>query len=302
MAGEALKSLGELLEVLLPVFNLAVTGNQLQNDFDKVLPEVKNELLWTGDNGYLLYIPIGEHPGTHQLIYNGMRKMGPGPSDVEALALAQTQPTLDLPAPNFLSHEHSVYIWLDQATGRWGWIPPELTDHLRIEALTVKDDAALVSAIKDKRENSIFLHAVDVLRTKIQNDANAADILQHIERVHETHDKIESIKSALSDALEKDKRAGDFIQRIQLMRNVISVAQLIAEAQAAFPDANITQSENYVTLEQRMSEYKVRQGEYILRFRQQMSIQRELTNEEAQRLKPLLRDKGAPEELLRWSL
>ena len=171
-----------------------------------------------------------------------------------------------------------------------------------MRALAKKNDAAVLSAIEEKRHNDIYAHAVEVLRTRATNDEIKKMLLESSQKLTSYRKQITDIQSKLAAALVEAQKAGAFQEKLQLLRNVLSVAQFVAQAQAEIPGAGVIDGDNLLTIDRKVSEYRKEQDGIILRRREQMSVQIQLTNEEAAKLRPLLQQSGAPREIIDWTL
>lgn len=301
MIAEAVKSIADLLEIILPILNITLVGGDVKTDLTKLEPQIRNEIQWTGQKGYLVYVPVGMQPSTGQLIYDGLRPKGSGESQ-EAILASSIGKSLEQAPPKFLSDEHTFYIWYDGKTDTWSIVPPEFVEPLKVRALALKNDTALLSSIEDKRKNDIFARAVEVLQDRAKDDAIKKFVLETSQKLKEHKQRIADIEAKLSAALDKAKQAAAFQERLQMMKNVVSVGELAVQAKDLVPDAGVKNGDSYVTIDQKVKEYKAEQDGLVLRMRQQMAVQIKLTNEEAAKLRPLLKQNGAPPEITDWSL
>jgi hypothetical protein len=302
---ELVKSVADLLEVILPILNVTIVGGDLKVDLNKLEPEIKSEVSWDGEAGYLIYVPVGENASTHQLIYGGAQAIGAGPTPEKVLALRiqhRIPEYLTRPAPDPISEEHTFYIWYDAKQDAWKPIEYPYSQALKTEAFAISNDMTLLNELDRQRRDEIYLHAIDVLKSRVTNDAERTIALKSAQKLRSSYEEVDRINKHLREVLQKVEAAEQFQQKLKLMSSAISLANLVVEAKTLFPDAGISDSDDRITLDRKVAEYKEEYGNYVVRFRGQLEIQRKLTNEEAEQLRPLLKEQGAPNEVLNWDL
>jgi hypothetical protein len=300
---EFLKSLAELLEVIFPVLNLVGGVSHLQADIDRTIPQVQNELVWTGEKGYLFRVLVSQRATAlgYEYMYEGLRDIGPGASGAQALAFDISRDQAVKTIPN-LSEDYSIYLWVEGGSNRWTYTPPIANATFRLDALAIKNDTALLEAIKTKQNNDIWLHAIGVLEKRATDDKIARIVFSSAQKISEYMEKISKIEQQLRVALEGEKKISEFLQKIQLARTATEFGRLAAQGQNDFPEAGITGSDNELVLSQKSREYKTQVGKEIIRFKEIIQINKTLTNEEAAKLRPVLKESDAPDKILKWTL
>jgi hypothetical protein len=300
MAEPVLKTIADLLEQLLPLLHIATLGSALSSDLNAVQPVLKSDLQWTGDRGALIYVPIGEHPSTEQLTYNGIRVVGSGPSPKDAMAIGIERPSLDKAMPAYLSEEKSFYLWYDSTGLSWRIIPPPFAKQLRVEALEEYNDAALLRTIVEKRNNDIYLHAIDLLKSKELDAQTKLIVMNTAHNIEVSRAEMSRIVKNLNEALSKAEEVANFQATLKQIGLAIGVAQLAIKIADAIPDSGVTAGDSMEIIDQKLEDYKIENEKYIIHFRQQWELQKKLTTDEAAKLGPILRDNGAPPDVLNW--
>jgi hypothetical protein len=298
---DSVKSIAELLELILPILNNDIVKGDLEKDLTRLEPQIRNEIGWTGDRGCLIYVPVGQSPLTGQLEYGGASVRGSAGSPEQALALSIGHTLKGGDPPNF-SEEHTFYIWFNAPSNRWGLTTYPFTRILKSDALIIYNNKQMLSAIETKRKDDIYSHALDVLQTKVVDDTTRKLIVETSNNIRRYKEAYEHIQKDLAAKLKEAERTGEFLRNLNALKSIIGVAQLVAQAKELFPTAGIDDNDNAETVEKKIIDYKIENEKYIAHFRGEFELKRKLTNEEAEKLRPILRDNDAPDEVFNWSL
>ncbi len=293
-----LEDLGDLIGYLFPVVADSILKSKFETDLEKLLPSLTEDASWTGA-GTLLYVPMGQDPGTSALFYGGIRVYGTGSTPSNIIGVYLSEPQISPPNPIWFSEEKSFYVWLDPKNKKVGIIEYPFSKIVLLDGLAIANDKLLAKAVKAHDEFAQYLNAVEVLAIKAEESSLKLEIQAAHKVLKDTAAKIDAINAELATNLEKERKISSFLQKIKILGALVSVGQLALEFASQFPDSEIPGmfDGDAILLENEINSYKQEIGDKIIYMKGELSVYQKLSAQEAIKLKTQFSLKNAPKQI-----
>lgn len=245
-----------LLETLVSV-NDAVRENaeegRLETELDRLRPAIREDLSWSGQNGYLLQIRAFVDANGGVRLLSGPAKCGSAmtPSDALALCLANGVIQQDAPAGLQFSASKSYFVWaskrrplfgVGQERIDYGVIPGELAGVLWRDTATLLASDRVISEIRQARNREAIDNAVERVRAKMRNSAERALLASTHQKLREQQARVKEIDRKLAETLSQISKANAMTQQLDMLQGVLTVSSTIAAVKAMLPPGTNTAS------------------------------------------------------------
>jgi predicted secreted protein len=285
----------KIIEKGIPALNKFGVKEQISTDIETLGPEAIEDLAWTKAGGALFFAPVSEDKISGVVGSGKVRFVGFGDQPYQALALSMKRNDLVEPLPKNLSQKLSFYIWYDAHQGDWSTIPDPISRDLQRKAIILFNEKALLEELADSKGETAWRSSLARLKEKAITSVERARFAEMEQNLEDTKRQFRRIDANLQEALTRAQKSADFASRLRRIGAVISIANLISEAAAIYPDkadelARITDKD---TLLKKVDEYRLEKDGYILKYREEFEVLKKNHNRSIDDLRNALSEKNA---------